>query len=442
VERGLAAFAAATGVEVLWPADFPDGDFRDDPRLDFGRVVRRTPLAVLRPADQDQLVSCVRFFADAGIRYRLRGTANSSGGQALIDESGVVLDLRRLDRIVADDPEGETLTVEGGAWWLTVVDHLHRQGRRPLSVTANLRSSVGGTLAVGGFGAWSHLVGLQIAHVSRLALVTPDGTRHRLGRDDELFRFTMAGRGQLGIIAEATLETVRRPFTIAVRELHWPSLEAFVRDEAVITAHALYDFMRARVRFPPGGSEPEVSALVGLTAEVLPASDPGLDLIRPAQASAVELLDVHAALTRGPSETWQLACPALEFVLPLPAGLAAWRELAPMIAAAGIPALQPLGPSVMVVRADPRFPLAPTPADVSMIIVLRPELPAADAPALLPALRAIGRRAMELGARIYLMSIELEDPEFLPRQFGDALPRLRALKARVDPRDLLNPGFL
>ena len=435
---GLAAFAAAAGVELVPPPPGePDGDFRDDPRLDHGRVVRRTPLGVLRPRDTGQLVACVGFLGEAKLRYTTRGAAHSAGGQTLVQD-GVVLDLRHLDRILDDDPSNETLTIEGGAWWLALVRHLGAQGRRPRALTGNLRSSVAGTLAVGGFGDSSHLSGLQITHVLGMTLVTPDGARHRLGPDDELFRYSLAGRGQLGIIAEVTLRTVRRPLTIACRRLRWDSLGAFVRDSALIGACGTWDFLRARLRLPGG----EVVAHAGRGLVDGRIDEPGRDLLAPSESGELERLDLLEALG-GDLDHRQSACPALELVLPLPDGLAAWPELAAMITSAGIPALQPLGHSVMVVPAAPRFPLAPTPpAGRGLLVALRPELPIAEAPALLPALRAIGRRALELGARLYLMSIDLEDPRFAERQFGAALPRLRALRAERDPHGLLNAGLL
>jgi len=52
------------------------------------------------------------------------------------------------------------------------------------------------------------------------------------------------------------------------------------------------------------------------------------------------------------------------------------------------------------------------PPHTAMMIAPRPKLPIEHAPSLLPALRAIGRRAMALGARLYLMSIELDDASF------------------------------
>lgn len=438
----LVKFAVDAGIELLRGDQLVrSGNFREDYSIDFGRVVQRTPAAVLRPRDRAALQACMRHLYAAGTRYTTRGGAHSSGGQALID-GGVVIDTRYLDRICSDDPDAETITVEGGAPWRAVVDHLRPQGRRPTSITANLRSSVAGTLAVGGFGDSAHTVGLQISHVERLTLITPDGACHHLGPEDELFRWSLAGRGQLGVIAEVTLQTVRRPWTMVSRALQWESLADFVRDNSRIVEHGLYDFMRARIRVNPEGSS-RVYAHVGRSTSTRSLDDDSLARLHPAKATDPALLDLYALLASGKEDSAD-ACPALEVVLPLPAGLAIWDELAKQIAAAGIPALQPHGHSVMVVARDPRFPLAPLPptANTAMMIALRPSLPVDALPALLPALHAIARTALDAGARIYLMSIDIPTPDFLAKQFGADLATLLALKARVDPKALLNPGLL
>jgi FAD/FMN-containing dehydrogenase len=59
----------------------------------------------------------------------------------------------------------------------------------------------------------------------------------------------------------------------------------------------------------------------------------------------------------------------------------------------------------------------------------------------MPALRRVAGRVLEVGGKIDLLSIRPEG-EFLSRQLGPELGRLRELKARVDPHGLLNPGLL
>ena len=61
----------------------PSDDFRDNPCLDFGRLVRRVPAFVLRPDTVDQLAECLRHLATEGLPYKLRGAAHSSGGEVL-----------------------------------------------------------------------------------------------------------------------------------------------------------------------------------------------------------------------------------------------------------------------------------------------------------------------------------------------------------------------
>ena len=241
-------------------------------------------------------------------------------------------------------------------------------------------------------------------------------------------RWSLAGRGQLGVIAGVTLQTRRRPWRMTGRILRWSSLSDHVTDRAALAG---YDFVRARVRVGARGEQ--VTAHVGGTPREPPP--------HVVDATPPESIDLYALLMRERSEASDLACPALELVLPLPCDRA-WRELADLIVSAGVPAHQPEGHAVMIVERDPRFPLAPIPTPSGVMLALRPKLPPADARALVPALQAIGRRAIELGARIYLMSIELDDPDSIDRQLGAAAPRWRALKTLHDPRALLNPGLL
>jgi FAD/FMN-containing dehydrogenase len=78
------------------------------------------------------------------------------------------------------------------------------------------------------------------------------------------------------------------------------------------------------------------------------------------------------------------------------------------------------------------------------MLALRPSMPVGELPKYLPLLRRIGAESLEAGGRIYLMSLDLDlDAErFLSMQWGEASRALRALKARFDPRGLLNRGLL
>jgi FAD/FMN-containing dehydrogenase len=437
-----AEWAAARGVALTWPEDYvrdPD-DFAANPCIDFGRVVFREPRFVLAPRDADQLVACMAMLRERAIPYHVRGGAHSSGGQPLSD-GGAVIDTRALSRIVDDRPDAQQIVVEGGATWLAVIEHLLPQGRRPLALTGNPRVTVAGTLAVGGFGDTTHLDGLVIRSVDALTLLAPDGTRHALRRGDELLRYVLAGRGQLGVIADATLRTVKRPLQVALRYLRWGSVRDFVRDAETIFEHRLYEYVRARIHWT---HDVHVEGAVGNFVDA-PTADHGLGLLRPIRTGALEVRDLVPDLRRDPRGTeWQLPTPAMEIALPLPDGLRAWRTIREQVFAAGLVEYLGRGTSVMVVPPEPEFPLAPVTArHATLLIALRPEAPAERARALLPALRKIGETALAAGGRIYQISIELESRRFVERQLGETVAaRFRALKAQLDPSGVCNPGLL
>src|SRR5688572_9681672 len=86
----------------------------DEVSQDNGRMVRRRPLAVLRPGGVDDIVRMVRYANAHRLRVAMRGQGHSSYGQAQV-EAGVVIDSRPLRRILrVTDSE---IDVEAGATW-------------------------------------------------------------------------------------------------------------------------------------------------------------------------------------------------------------------------------------------------------------------------------------------------------------------------------------
>ena len=438
----ISARAAARDVAIVWPDAYvrdPD-NFHANPCIDFGRVVHREPCFVVRPRSVDQLVDCMAMLRERAIPYHVRGAGHSSGGQSLSD-GGAVIHTHDLTGILDDCPGAEQITVAGGTWWLSVIEHLQPQGRRPVVLTGNPRLTVAGTLSTGGFGDTTHLDGLVIRSIESLTLIAPNGTHHSLRHGDELFHYVLAGRGQLGVIADATIRTAKLPLRAAIRHVRWASLPDFVRDSAVIAKHRLYALVRARLFW---GREVCVDAAIGNFVDALPESDPAITMIRPIHATKLELRDLFADLRRPPAgDEWQLPTPAMEFALPLPEGLDVWPRLRDLIISSGLVEFLGRGTSVMVVPPEPDYPLAPVTARSSLLIALRPEAPADRVHALLPVLRALGEIALAAGGRIHMMSIDLATPRFVERQFGDPIAaRFRAIKMQLDPLGLCNPGLL
>lgn len=411
-------------------------DFRSDPRVDFGRVLSREPGLVLYPSTIDELAACVAELAACAIPFTTRGAGHSSGGQVLI-EGGAVLDIRALSRIVRDDAAAQTITVEAGAWWLSVYEHLAQAGRRPTVLTGNTRTTIAGSIAMGGFGDSSHARGMQADQVLALTVITLDGARHVVGPGDPLFDYTLCGRGQLAVIADVTLATIAQPRPLAARVLGWYTLKRFLAAAEQIAARGAFAVFRPKLAWRPGQPVSAIVADVGPTLDL-----DGLEIDDQTEAAPLDLL---AMASEDPYHQWSAACPALELVFPYPSGLATWAQVADRLVLANLHAHLAGGTAVLLTRPS-RLPLAPMPpGERAFAVVVRPEIPVARAPASVPLLADLGRLAIEQGgARLYLMSIDVAmAPErFLTAQFGAALAPFRALKDRYDPQRLLNPWIL
>ncbi|HKA91589.1 MAG TPA: FAD-binding oxidoreductase [Haliangiales bacterium] len=435
------AWAGSHGIPLAVSDELPPGDdFRDNPSLDFGRLVRRVPAYVLRPRSTAQLAECLRHLAAAGTPYKLRGAGHSSSGEVLTD-GGAVVDLAGLAGVVADDPAAEEITVLGGTTWLAAWEHLAAAGMRPPAVTDNPRTTVAGTLSMGGVGDASHLHGTQVAGVRRLVLVTPDGARREARPGDPFFDHALCGHGQLGALAEVTLATWRRPSTLVGRVLQWGTVEEYLADAATIAARGLYDYLRGRLVWDDFRCR--VWAIAARMTADGSAGDETLDHIRPSAKSRVESLDLLAHARVDPIALWTFRAPCVELVFPYPEGLAALRRVDAAVAgAAAVRRHLPRGSSLMLVPGTRGLPLSPFVAPRCVVLAIRPEPPTlAEARACEPFLRAAAEEALAAGGRVYLSSFPLAGAA-LARQLGDGARSLAALKAAVDPAGLCNRGNL
>ena len=426
-------------VEILVPGAYPDEPERD-PRSDFGRVVRGTPSQVFRPADVAALARTLSHLAARRLPYRLRGGGWSSGGQVVTD-GGAVVDLTRLDRIIEDRPGEDEISVEGGATWLAVATLLRETGRRPLIVPENPKMTVGGSLAAGDLGDTSAVHGLCINQVKRLTLVTPDGEIRRLGPGDELFRFALGGSGMTGAIAEATLKTVRRPPTVVSRTLVWLNIDAYCADAPLNSDLRLYEIMSGALTWREGS--PMVYAMAGNFMDRPIPDEPGLWDLGPSAVGVPETADRLKTLSTR-KVAWDRYRPAMQVAVPIDRAPEVLHKLADYISSETSFRSSLPGVGVLVFKTDPRFPMAPQPdTPLALALLLRPQVEdRAVVDKLLPYLRTVGLRALEIGGRVTQTSIAVGLPDFARWQLGAALGELVRLRSAVDPHGLCNRGVM
>lgn len=194
---------------------------------DFGRLMRKTPLVLVRPAGERDVAHVLRVARSNGVSVTLQGSAHSVNGQSLSDQGILIANLRRRSEPLRELPDGR-VEVSARSRWLDVERSLYPAGRCVPVLPDFLHLSVGGTLSVGGYGIDSIIQGALVDQVERLRLVLPDGSALWCSREehDELFRFALAGMGQVGAVERAVIRTrPYRPVTVLFTQRHGSLVE-------------------------------------------------------------------------------------------------------------------------------------------------------------------------------------------------------------------------
>jgi FAD/FMN-containing dehydrogenase len=132
---------------------------------DFGHLVHRQPLAVLKPGSVNDVVKLVQFARRNDIDVAARGQAHSTQGQSQV-EAGVVVDLSTLATVHEVNPTNAL--VDGGTRWLDVVTQTIPQGLTPPTLVDFLELTVGGTVSLGGIGSQAFRFGPNVDNVLEL----------------------------------------------------------------------------------------------------------------------------------------------------------------------------------------------------------------------------------------------------------------------------------
>ncbi|MEW6143007.1 MAG: FAD-binding and (Fe-S)-binding domain-containing protein [Chloroflexota bacterium] len=163
-----------------------------------------TPEAVIQPETTEELVKLVRWASEKGIPLTPRGKASSGYGGVIPVKKGVVVDFRRMDKVITVDKARQTVTVQAGVVWEKLDMELARHGfTLRLYPTSAPASTAGGWLAQGGAGIGSYEAGWFRDNVISAKVVLPDGSvKDFSGKDLELIS---EAEGITGLISEVTV---------------------------------------------------------------------------------------------------------------------------------------------------------------------------------------------------------------------------------------------
>ena len=193
---------------------------------DWRGLYQGAALAVARPATTEDVAAVIRLCAETGTPVVPQGGNTSMVGGATPDETGrhLVLSLSRMNRLRALDAADMTMTVDAGMVLKTAQTLAAEAGCLfPLSLGAEGTATIGGVLSTNAGGNTTVRYGNARELMLGIEAVLPDGTiwngLRRLRKDNTgyaLRHLLVGAEGTLGIVTGAVLRLFPRPRDTAV----------------------------------------------------------------------------------------------------------------------------------------------------------------------------------------------------------------------------------
>jgi glycolate oxidase subunit GlcD len=197
---------------------------------------KHRPRAVVFPSSTEETAAIMRELARANVAFTPRGAGTGLSGGALALNSGVVIELARMRKILSIDPENRIAVVQPGVVNLNVSKAVAPYGLYYVPDPSSQPScTIGGNIAESAGGIHCLKYGTTTDHVLGLRVVLAGGEIVDLGGADatgyDLLGTFIGSEGTFGIATEATLRLAQLP--PAVRTLLAEFLEVNDASHAV-----------------------------------------------------------------------------------------------------------------------------------------------------------------------------------------------------------------
>lgn len=422
---------------------------------DFGATDVQVPAAVVMVRTEADVSAALRVATRTSTPVTIRGAGHSCGGQTLSDGGVVLLNFSEqgCDLEVREDG---LVDVSARSPWGAVERRLNQHELAVPVLPAYLDLTVGGTLSVGGYGYLSLRRGAQVDAVEALRIVTSAGDALWCDRQNhpDLFRYSLAGLGQLGVIERARFYPVSRPEAVHVVTFGIPSTSALVELIAELASSPELIAGFGAYGHATGGFNVEVE----VHAPDKAAAANAIAKLTAARASRRSVdIALHAELPfhlHAGNATLLATCPAhrpvwCDYVLPLSSVETFVTSITRHIVQTGAASrlksiyllgIQPCGPERALPLAAHHIPTeSGLLAGVGMYFMVPPgdELGLSLA-------KAAHRLALEFcidcGGRPYRYGVGQLSQGQREHAYGQAFSEAKALKAHYDPQGLLNPS--
>lgn len=281
--------------------------------LDRGQEPAK-PEYIIHPGTVEEVSEIIKIANAYKVPVIPFGGGSGSQGGALSIYGGIILDLKRLDKILEIDEKSMTVTAQAGIIGTHLEWALNRRGFTLPHYAASANcATLGGYLAPRGSGTISTKYGKAEELVLSMQVVLPTGEIirtpivpiHASGPD--YFHIFLGAEGTLGTITEATMQIEYLPETRLLRAVLFESLsDALEAGRQIMTRR--YDPMVIRL-YDPASTASRVKAILGYELQGAYMvmgfdGDPDLAALQEEKAMAVCRELGAQDLGREPGERW------------------------------------------------------------------------------------------------------------------------------------------
>lgn len=204
---------------------------------------RAKPDAVIIVPHQTVLAPIIRLLAQNGIAFTPRAAATNHAGGCATLYGGAVLDLTRLNHILALSSHSKQADVEPGVITADLQDAAARLGLLYAPDPASARvCTLGGNAAQNASGARCMKYGGTADYILEADWITPAGQEVHLSRQapgPDWIGFLCGSEGTLGIFAQLRLKLINAPKHVKTFLVTFPSLETGIQTVSDLAAQGI-----------------------------------------------------------------------------------------------------------------------------------------------------------------------------------------------------------
>jgi len=196
---------------------------------------------IVRPADTESLSLLIKKCWELSLPITIRSAGTSCFSSSTPAKGGVIIDMRRINKVEHIDTEKMTVKVGTGISWLNLIEKLSDYGLAPKAYPTSFKTScVGGYIATPGkAGIGVPKYGTMADSIISLTLVLPNGKIEYISKDSkgEISLDDITGTyGIYGAISEVVLSVTNLKTSLEIEGYGFSSLEdAIIYYEALMS---------------------------------------------------------------------------------------------------------------------------------------------------------------------------------------------------------------